>query len=301
MAAAEPRSHNVRVPLRILVLSILGCAVVAGFASAGVTQRAQVGVSGRNSTHGYPASLYVVFKSPPDYNAGCCYDGDGAEWRGPRYVAEKKPDFDGDTKLDWGAYFETRVSTSEQAARESFIFKSWVDVSKTTVGVPHVVNGREVGTIPGVAVMTRSPGKTSAAFEAALGFPLCRGLFVSALFSATAPLNEETGLYGKYLVNGVPVSQWNRTQLETALQGVSLEGNLPAGKVNVRASGRVLSGVVSDCVGHPMPSVRVHVGATSTRTSGIGAYRLRLRHGGLVRVIAVGGGRSVRSAPIRVR
>ncbi len=283
-------------------LTALAAVVLAAGASAEVTQRAQVGVSGRNATHGYPAALYVVVKSPPDYQADCCsYDGDGGTWIGPPYRAENKPTFGGDTKLGWGAYFDTKASGPEDAARRSFVFKGWSDVSKDAIDVPHTVRGRQVGAIPGIAVIARSRGSSSSAFEGAVGFPLCPGLHVAVYFSSSTPLTDGTGIYGKYLVNGTVVSTWNLQQLETALAGVSLDGNLPAGKVTARASGRVVSGSVTDCVGHPMPSVSVRGGGGATKTTTSGSYRLRVKHGGLVRVTAAGGGRTVRSAPVRVR
>jgi hypothetical protein len=283
-------------------LAALVAVVVTASASAEVTQRAQVGVSGRNATHGYPAALYVVVKSPPDYQADCCsYDGDGASWKGPPYGAVKKPSFGGDTELGWSAHFDTKASNAESADRESFTFKSWPDVSKNSVNVPHTVHGRQIGTIAGVAVIARSPGSTSAAYEGAVGFPLCRGLFVAVYFSTTKPLNDDTGIYGKYLVKGTVVSTWNLQQLQTALTGVSLDGNLPAGRITAHAAGRVVTGVVTDCVGHRMPSVVVRGAGASTRTGVGGAYRLAARRAGVVRIVAVGGGRTVRSSPIRLR
>jgi hypothetical protein len=276
--------------------------VVTTSASAEVTQRAQVGVSGRNATHGYPAALYVVVKSPPDYQADCCsYDGDGATWQGPPYRAAQKSSFGGDTKLGWSAHFDTKASNAEDAGRRSFTFKSWPDVSKNAMNVPHTVRGQQVGKIPGVAIIARSPGSTSSAYEGALGFPLCRGLFVAVYFSSITPLSDDTGIYGKYLVNGVVVSTWNLQQLQIALNGVSVDGNLPAGKITARAAGRVVSGVVTDCAGHGMPGIVVRGAGASTKTGAGGTYRLAARRAGVFRIVAVGGGRTVRSAPVRVR
>lgn len=285
-----------------VALAALVAVVATASASAEVTQRAQVGVSGRNATHGYPAALYVVVKSPPDYQADCCsYDGDGASWKGPPYGAVKKPSFGGDTELGWSAHFDTKASNAENADRESFTFKSWPDVSKDSIDVTHTVHGRQVGTIPGVAVIARSPGSTSAAYEGAVGFPLCRGLFVAVYFSTTKPLNDDTGIYGKYLVKGTVISTWNLQQVQTALTGVSLDGNLPAGKITAHARGRVVSGVVTDCVGDRMPGVIVRGAGTSTRTGVGGAYRFAARRAGVFRIVAVGGGRTVRSPVIRLR
>jgi hypothetical protein len=282
----------------LALIAVLGSSA----ASAQVTQRAQVGVSGRNATHGYPAALYIVVKSPPDYQADCCsYDGDGASWKGPPYSAVKRPSSGGDTELGWSAHFDTKSTSAEAADRGSFTFKSWPDVSKAAIDVPHIVRGRQVGTIPGVGIIARSPGSTSAAYEGAVGFPLCRGLFVAVYFSTTSPLNDDTGIYGKYLVNGVLVSTWNLQQLQTALTGVSVDGNLPAGKITARATGHVVSGVVTDCVGHGMAGIIVRGAGASTKTGAGGAYRLVARSAGVVRIVAVGGGRKVHSARVRLR
>jgi len=213
----------------------------------------------------------------------------------------KKPSFGDDTELGWSAHFDTKASNAESADRESFTFKSWPDVSKNSIEVPHTVHGRQIGTIAGVAVIARSPGSTSAAYEGAIGFPLCRGLFVAVYFSTTKPLNDDTGIYGKYLVEGTVVSTWNLQQLQTALAGVSLDGNMPAAKITARTAGRVVTGVVTDCVGHRMPGVVVRGAGASTKTGAGGTYRLVARRAGVVRMVAVGGGRTVRSPPIRLR
>jgi hypothetical protein len=289
-----------RISRTIVLAGVGACALIAvSTGSAQVTNRAQVGVQGRNETKGYSPGLYVVFVSPSDYRAGCCTDVDSGQWLGPRYQASGNASLGGDSSIDWSAKFDPR-STSASAAATAALVQKWPQVSQQSVRVPHVVRGTNVGSIDGTAIVTRSPAEP-AQFEAVLGFPLCRGLFVAAGFALLKPFTDTTGgVAGQYMVNGMLASAWNRQQADASLQGVRLEGYLPAASLTARASGRVVTGVVRDCARHPMPGITVRAGGTRTTTRIDGSFRLVVSRRGSVLVVASGGGRTLK-ARVRVR
>ena len=279
---------------RVLAAVSIGVIALSPAALAGVTNQAQVGVSGRNDTKGYSPGLYVVFVSPLEYREGCCTDGDSGEWLGPRYAASGNANLSGDAKIGWSAIFKRGQASAEAMARAALI-QDWPQTSMRTIAVPHVVHGATVGTIPGVAVVTRSPAEP-AQFEAALGFPLCRGLHVGARFSLLAPYDDSTGgAFGQFMVNGTLASTWNEQHANVALDGVRLDGYLPATRLTAHAAGRVVSGAVRDCLSHAMPGVRVHVGRASVTTNAAGSFRTVARNKGQVTVSAAAGGRTVRT------
>lgn len=282
-----------RISGTIVLAGAAACALTAvPAASAQVTNRAQVGVPGRNDTKGYSPNLYVVFESPADYRAGCCTDSDSGEWLGPKYQAGGNASLSGDSSIDWRATFD-RSSKSAAAAATAALVQKWPQLDQRAMAVPHVVHGTNVGTIDGTAIVTRSPAEP-AQFEAVLGFPLCRGLFVAAGFALLKPFTDSTGgVAGQYMVNGVLASTWNRQQTDASLQGVRLDGYLPAASLTAHASGRVVTGVLRDCVQHPMPGVRVRAGGRSGVTNSAGAYRIVVKRAGTVRAVASAGGRTV--------
>jgi hypothetical protein len=270
-------------------------------ASAQVTNRAVVGIQGRNDTKGYAASLSIVFASPAAYGPGCCVDSDSGEWKGPPYQSTTKGSTSADSSLAYGAYF-TRSASSAPAAAQANLVQHWPQISTSAVAVPHTIAGTKVGTLPGYLLATRSPG-FPAQLEDALAFPLCRGLFVVAVLSALKPQQDSDGLGGTYLVNGQSASSWNAAQIAAAVQGVSVDGNLPPGKLVAHASGRRIAGVARDCIGQPLVglTVRAVPGGAAARTSATGAFSIPVKKAGTYRIGASLGGTTASSGLVKVR
>ena len=268
---------------------------------AQVTNRAQVGVSGRNDTKGYAPSLAIVFASPSSYGAGCCVDSDSGEWKGPRY-AGTKANTGGDSTIDWRTTF-TRASASPQGAAQANLVQHWPQLSTSTLAVPHTVAGTKVGTISGYVLTTRAPGSGAAQMEAALAFRLCKGLFVVAGFSLLAPQQDPDGLGGAFLVNGQSASSWNAAQAAAALQGVSVDGNLPPRSIVARASGRRIVGVARDCLGQPLVRLAVHLapGGAVARTSSTGSFSVVVAKPGTYKITTALAGVSASSRPVSIR
>jgi hypothetical protein len=280
--------------MRKSLLAVAGVTLLAvPLAFAAVVDRVQVGVSGRNATRGFSAALYVDVTAPAAYGTrGCCYDGDSGEWRGPRYTASGKPDFGGDSTIDWGVGFDRKNASAEAAARASLTFKTWADTASGPIAVPHVVAGRDVGTIPAFYVIVVSP--QGAAREAAMGVPLTKGLYATPGFGLLKPLSDSIPPYGQYQVNGMLVSAWNEQQAQLAVHAVRVDGSLPPARVSARRSGGKILGAVKDGYGHPVAGARVRCGQAASRTRGPGTYALSAR-GKSCRVVATLGGFSASS------
>jgi hypothetical protein len=260
--------------------------VFAAAAAAGVTGRAQVGVSGRNDTRGYSPALWVYLDSPQSYRKGCCTDVDSGEWLGPRFQASDNPSLAGDSSIGWRAVFDRRAGSAASVARANLV-QRWPTAATESIAVPHLVGKAKVGTLAGSAILTTAPG-TSAQVEGALAFPLCPGLHVVATFGALKPFAGPTGTGGMYQVNGVDAPTWNRQQVDAALHGVSLVGYLPVKSVTAARAGGTIAGRVTDCVGHPMPGVTVSAGGAHAKTDSTGRYRLSAA--GAVSVVVNAGG-----------
>jgi hypothetical protein len=267
---------------------------VAGAAAGGVVNRAQIGVPGRNITEGYSPALYVVVASPAEYRRGCCTDSDSGEWKGPRYKGSDNT-ISGDSSIDWSVDVDNHRRTAAAVAREAFVH-DWPVETTRQIRVPHLVNGRKVGTIIGTAALSKSPGTGSAQVEGALAFPLCRGMFAFARFGLLSPSSVPTGTGGEYTVDGTPALDWNRRQLDVSLQGVSLIGPLPVGTVTARASGGGVAGRVTDCAGHPVPGARVVARGVSAKTDLNGSYRLTGVPSSATAVSVTAGGATVTAA-----
>jgi hypothetical protein len=271
-------------------------------ATAQVTNHAVVGIQGRNATRGYSSSLSIVFVSPAAYGPGCCVDSDSGEWKGPPYQSTTKGSAPaGDSSLSYGASF-TRDEPSAPAAAQADLVQQWPQTSTSAVAVPHTVVGKQVGTIPGYLVATRSPS-FPAQVEDALAFPLCRGLFVVAGFSALSPQQDSDHVGGTYLVNGQTASTWNAAQVTEAVRGVSVDGNLPPGRVVARAIGRSIVGSARDCIGQPLVglTVRAVPGGAAARTSATGAFSIRVKKAGTYRIGASLAGVTASSGVVKVR
>jgi hypothetical protein len=272
-----------------------------------VTDRVQVGVAGRNVTRGFSPALFVQVASPPDYAKGCCYDGDSGQWVGPRYQTQTG-NLGGDSSIDWGVAFESRFATAEAAARGKLIH-GYPDVASGATTVPHLVGGRNVGSIPAFMVLT-AEGGNSARHEGALAFPLGRRVYAIARFAVFNPSSVSAAPFGDYTVKGVLASTWNRDQATTALAGIALEGNLPPARVTARAAGRRVRGAVSDSLGGPLAGVRVTLerrsgarwrSAATGSTTATGTYSLAALRPGSYRVSATLAGSTARSGVVRTR
>jgi hypothetical protein len=144
-------------------------------------------------------------------------------------------------------------------------------------------------------LVTQAPGDNAAAFDSAVSFALCRGVIAVAHFSTLTPSTNTANPFGSYVVDdGTDVQAWNRDHVTAALDGVALNGYLPATRLTAAARGRTVQGRLTDCLGQPMPGVAVKVGATRAVTNGSGAYAAKVAHPGSYAVSANAGGGSTR-------
>jgi hypothetical protein len=197
-----------------------------------------------------------------------------------------------------------------QAITENLVH-DWPSIERGKVAVPHRVGARTVGTLPGVWSLTRSTfyGEPDAAYEVGVAVPICGGLAMIH-FSTLQPSGDSAGGsmgFGDYLVKGsIKPTVWNRQQLLLAIEGVRIEGPLPAARLTAAARGRRVAGTAADCHGHPVAGSRVTVERRAGRrwvragaatTSSAGAYSVAVRSAGVYRASL--GAR--RSANVRVR
>ena len=146
-------------------------------------------------------------------------------------------------------------------------------------------------------MLTQAPGDNAAAFDSAIAFPLCRGVIAVAHFSTLEPSTNSPNPFGTYLVDdGTDVQVWNRDHVSAALDGVVVDGYLPAARLTAAARGKTVRGRLIDCLGHPMPGVAVKVGTTRAVTSASGGYVARVPRSGSYVVSAAAGGGSARRA-----
>jgi hypothetical protein len=257
---------------------------------------------GRNPTRTFSTTLYVDVALVSGYTRKS-FDGDNGSWDGPGYHASLKPSLAGATHLGWGVSFDlaSRMSLEAFAKRYALDFSNWHVLQQGPRAVPHVIGGKQVGTINGLMMLTQAPGDNAAAFDSAVAFPLCKGVIAVAHFSTLTPSSNSPNPFGTYLVDdGTDVQVWNRDHISASLDGVALNGYLPAARLTATARGRSVQGVVSDCVGHPMPKVAVTVGSTRAVTNGSGSYVARVAKPGSYVVSVTAGGGSARRA-VRVR
>jgi hypothetical protein len=279
--------------------------VLAAAASAdtgGTVDHVRVNSAGRNSTRTFSKTLSVDVALVAGYTRRS-FDGDEGNWDGPAYHASLKPSLDGETHLGWGVAFDLASHTTleEFAKRFALDFGSWRVLQQEQRAIPHVVGNRQVGTISGLMMLTQAPGDNAAAFDSAVSFPLCRGVIVAAHFSTLTPSTKSPNPFGTYVVDdGTDVQTWNRDHIRAALDGVALNGYLPATRLAATARGRTVRGTVADCIGHPMPGVAVKVGTKRTLTNSAGAYVASVARPGRVVVSVSAGGGTVRRA-VRVR
>jgi hypothetical protein len=296
-----------------LALCVAAAPTPARRSSSRVTNRVVVGLPGRNDTKGYSKTLFVDLASPPPYGKGCCVDVDSGEWTGPDYAAELKPDLGGKASIAWRVVFDRRPRTAIDAIRAHLV-QGWPAEPFKPTAVPHIVKTargiRRVGTIPAEIGITHEPGSNAAQVEAAVAFPLCRGTYAVADFDLLEPEADTTnGVYGRYLIKGAVPSAWNRAAAVVAVQGVSVDGLLPAASIKlhpaVKVAGappvpRTVRGAVLDCRGHVMPGVRVRIGRYSGVTDAGGDFSIVVRTQGHFRAVAIAAGGTATSPPIAI-
>jgi len=288
-------------------LAVTGVLAMASLAFAQVQNRYQVATD--PNAKGYPRSLQIVISSPPEYvldYAGRL--GNDAQWKGPRYQATLRASLGGESGLGWSAGIY-RTPSNRQTIIDNLV-QDWTPVAEGSEPIERRVGGRDVGTLNGTWVLTQgSVMAGQARFELGLVFPLC-GRTAYLGISALTPASDSAGGamgFGEYrMANGTLPSAWNRQQVLATVQGISVEGSLPAGRVVARASGRRVTGSVTDCNRHASAGLparlerqsgRRWVRAAAGTTSAAGTFSLAARGAGTYR--AVVGAR--RSAAVRVR
>jgi hypothetical protein len=233
--------------LRVAGIATLVAVIGAAVASAQDVDRVRVG--GSNTTREFSPALFVSVTTLAEFHR-TGFDGDSGSWEGPMCDFAPNPGLSGPISLTWGVGFDDDVRSAEQAAREHLTFE-WTTIESGPVAVPHLVGGREIGTIPGFYVLTDARSQTGY-HESGLGFPLGRGVYASVEFWSRGNALECT-------VRGVPVATWHRETARAAVRQVRLEGNLPPARVAARVRGRTITGSVTDGFGHPDAGIAVRL------------------------------------------
>jgi hypothetical protein len=292
---------------RAAVLIALGALALASVAAAQVTDRYRI--ASDPDAQGYSRSLALVIASPPEYvldSRGRL--GNDASWKGPRYQATGRPSLGGESGLGWSAGVEKEGAT--RATIVANLVHDWQVIREGTEPIERRIGGRQVGAIPGRWLLTQGTVMAGEArYEAGVVIPLCgRTAYIG--ISALTPSGDSAGGtmgFGEYLVNGtVKPTEWNREKVLETIRGLSLDGNLPAGRITAARRGRAIAGRVGDCNGHPAAGEGVRLeqrsGSSwsrtrvSAKTSVSGTYSLRAAAPGTYRVVA--GGK--RSAPVTI-
>jgi hypothetical protein len=274
--------------------------VLAATAAAAVIHRSPVSVSGRNATQGYSAALFVQLTSPAAYG-GRQKDIDTGDWTGPHWQSSSVPDRNGNALIHWRVEFDNHIGSAAAAAKGALV-EGWPAVGGGAMSVPHVIGSRKIGVIKGTYTLTRDPSE-HAQFEAGVGFPLCKGLFVGVGFFSDEP-DQQTDV-----VKGTPSAapDWNKAQITASLAGVAVQGNLPPGRIAARAAGGAVVGTATDCRGHPYSLAKVALQDAGGRTVATGKtdlkghFRLRAAGRGPFRVVvAYSEEFGAKSAPVRL-
>ena len=292
---------------RLLVpaLMTMMIAVPASPASAEfVLDRVQVGVP-KTPTRAFPESLSVVLIAPDLYSRGCCYDFVSGEWVGPRWrlgAAERGP-----SRIRWSVEL-SRTSRSTAALARDAGWAGYAEAAAAARKVPHIVEGRTVGTLEAFAAID-TDGAPSARHQGALAIDLGQRVKAVALFHLPDPPFDD--FQGAPLsVDGRRASEWNRRQAELAIEKVYVEGSLPPRKVKAKGARGRVSGRVTDSFGHPVAesalTLQKRAGSKWRKAgkgiaSSRGTYSLSARGKGQYRVVAKLGATSARSKGVRIK
>ena len=222
-----------------LAVALSSALLVVPFAAAEVVERVRLMEAGRTLTAGLPPGVFLLLVSPPGYERSE-NSGSKGSWVGPDYRATRQPELRGRTSIEWELRFDNQSKNSEDAARAG-LDRRWEQTVKGGISVPHVVDGRDVGTFDGDFVLTVGPASADASYEAAMAFPIAPRLFAVVRFFVTGPAGRSTGSFGEYVVmDTVGVSTWNRGQAFRSMAGIRIQGNLPPTRLFVRGgAGRV--------------------------------------------------------------
>ena len=277
-----------------LLIGVFAALLAAQLASgqAGQPDRVPLGAPA------FPPGVSLALLPPLDY-----VRGGGTTWFGPEYRSREGRVL-GRATIDWAVTFDDQTGTVNGAAAAA-LTRRWPEDQRGQIAVPHVVGARTVGTINGAFLVTAQPGRTSAAFEITMAFPIVRPqTFAVFRFLLARPEQED------HLVHGdVRAASWNRGQAFQAISNVRLEGNLAPKRVTIRRTRarRAVSGTVRDAFGHPLVGVPVAlerwVGGAwrpvrAARTSTRGGYMIAATRLGTYRTVAALSGISVRSVAV---
>jgi hypothetical protein len=289
---------------RLGVLVVGGVLATAAAASGQVVERIHVAAAGGQLTKDIPAAVSLAIGSPPSYTRATL-NGDSGRWTGPRYAASGNGSVGGQTSISWSLTFGQEHDAV--AAAQSIPKHGWPVDLKGAVSVPHLIGKRTVGTILGSYVLTHPTSAGAAGYEGGVAFAVAPRIFALLHLDIATPASENAGAAGTFLVNGIPLSLWNRGQALWVITGLELHGALPPTRVSARVApdGRVVRGIVADAFRHPVVRARVALqresGGTwrtvaSTRTDIHGAYVLRgISTRGRYRTVATLGTAAVRS------
>jgi hypothetical protein len=296
----------VRFRLTVIPALLVAALVTAGPAAA-VNQpdSAAVGRKDIRATRGFSPAL-GIFLTPPAGWTRATYTSLAGEWTGLHYRASKNSSIENTARMNWSVAF-TRGKKSLPTLARRANGAGFPEVAAAKVKVRRVVGGRRVRPLSAfVAIDAEAlPG---ARHEATLAIDLSRHLTALVSFLALDPAAYDTGAGGTVSIDGKPASQWNREQIQAAIDGTFVDGDLPPKRVTAKRAGPAVKGKVTDSFGQPLAEAQlllqkqaghrwktVRKGATTER----GTYKLRGRGSGRYRVVTQVGGSSARSKAVR--
>jgi hypothetical protein len=219
-------------------------------------------------------------------------------WFGPRCWTAVPASYDTDVEVWWFIRY-VKARTHDEALL-AVRFYDFPVIERRTIQVRHVVDGRNVGTIPAEFTLAN---RTPTAYESTFAFPLGPGRFAAVnVWSLVTDLPCH--------VNGENSHSYIGRMARTIIGQFEVVGSLPPAHVLVRRAGRRATGAVSDYLSHPVSGVPVELKRLVGRrwliensgwTATTGAYSLRARRPGRYRVVATLGGFQAVSAAVRMR
>jgi len=292
------------------IVAALALAAFAPPASAEtIIDRAPVGgVPGETATKGYSSSLAVGITAPPGYERAMGYTGRMGNWLGPVYAVSGNPAVQNRTTLEWTLRFVRGRSLAAAAKDAGDMRLPQVAAKATTVA--HRLGARRIGRLRAYTAIDaeKAPG---ARVQAAIAVDLGRRVSAVVLLHLGDPATYDRAAGGvKMTVNGRPAPEWNLVQAKAALARVTVEGNLPVGRIRATARGRRVSGSLRDIAGHAVGDIALTlqrraagrwVDAAEGRSTATGAFALTAPGAGRYRVQAVNSGGAVAGRALTVR
>ncbi len=290
--------------LAVLVATGVAAASPAALpAAANGIERIPVRAAGPTA---FAPGLTLALTSPPRYASGPRAPESG-RWIGPRYDSVSTPGLGGNAAIDWSVALDTSSKTTDAAALAATTL-GFPEDQRGGIAIPHIVGKTQVGTILGFYVLEvawNTPD--SARAEAAVAFPLAKGVYATARFALLEPPSDDFRIEG-----GVSPTSWNRGQAFIAAASFRVEGNFLPTVVSIRAQrgSRALRGKVVDSFGHKVLGAQVSlerrvgsswrpVGRARTGKSGTYAFTAPLR--GRYRVTATVATTTIVSTSVAVR